>query len=1068
MRTKFNGIMTLLLVLFVQISFAQDKTISGTVSDESGPLPGVTIIIKGTTRGTETDFDGNYSVKAKSGEVLIFSFIGMKTTEAKVGASNTINLVMENDNLLDEIVVTAYGTQTKESLTGSVTQIDSQEFTKVASGNAVTGLTGKVAGVQIFSGSGQPGAAPTIRFRGIGSLNGSSDPLFVVDGIPFTESITTINPNDIESMSFVKDASAAALYGNRGANGVVIITTKKGKSGGIKINLDIKTSITGLATKDYNVIKGSSEYLEAYHRMLKTNGMVNDNLSELDAGQKATTDLMDGTLGLVYNPFGGDRNTLVDPTTGKFRGGNTLWQDDWRDYLFEKTSGIQSYYLSASGGSDNTTYFMSLGHEDNKGFNINTGFKRTTLKTNVRASITDNLKTGLSLSYTNREQKGTLTNNITGNFGWVRNIAPIYPVFARDHQTGNLALNSDGNKQWDWADVTSPNATAGRPYSGFSNPHALQTLNTNKRIRDNFTSRVFASYTFLKDLTFTYNLGYDLAYNDRTDYANNIVGSATSPSINGRLRIRNDRATTITNQQLLDWKTNINDVHNIQVLLGHESTNYDFKRSEMNLKDQFLNGDLSPDLFATNDGDTAISGDSREYNLEGYFARVMYDFDGKYFVNGSFRRDGSSVFSPDNRWGNFYGAGAAWLISRESFLSDVSWLNNLKLKTSFGQQGNDIVYNPETDGDGFLVRNYAPYLDQWDVAKNGTGFSLNKTIIGNKDLTWETSTNINVGFEMSMFDNRLNIESEYFIRKISDLISNRELPASTGLPSVPENVLDMENKGVEMAISYQIIKKDNLSLTFGINGTHYKNEITKLPPNKVALDDPNNTRYRWVVGASAFDLYMRKYLGINPDTGNAIWKTDAETELIGGVDTATNGKTENYGTASEYFLGKSSLPDINGGFSLNLEYNNFDFGLNFSYQMGGYAYDAIYSDGFDGAIGRNFSKDYKNTWGWDNKTATLPRIDVDTRNWNQFSDFNVVKSDFLSLNDISIGYSLPKNIIEKMGVSKLRIYANGNNVALWTAAGRDGFDPRQRITGSNNAVRYSTLATYTLGVNINF
>jgi len=1057
MKTKLSGILTLLLAFVVQVTFAQDRTITGTVSDETGPLPGVSVLINGTTVGAETDFDGNYSIQASSGDQLRYSFVGMATVLKAVGNQNVINVTLiDDDNILDEVVVTAYGTQTKESLTGSITQIKAVEFAKVPSGNAMTGLTGKVSGVQIFSNSGQPGSAPIVRFRGIGSLNGSSSPLYVVDGVPFLESITTINPNDIESMSFVKDAAAAALYGSRGANGVVIITTKKGKAGKVRFNLDIKSSFTNRAVKDYDVITNSSDYFVAYHRMLKNNEILLNGLSIDDAGVKASNDLLDGVLGLVYNPYGGDRTTLVSPS-GEFRGGTPLWEDDWRDYLFESTGNIQTIYLSASGGTEKSSYFFSLGHENNEGYNINTGFKRSTIKANIETSITDNIKTGITLNYTNREQTGTLTNNITGNFAWARNIAPIYPVFARDHNTGTVVTDNNGNSLWDWADVQSPNAVGGRPFNGFSNPHALQTLNVNKSVRDNLSSRAFVSFKFLKDFKFTYNLGYELANYNTTDYTNKQVGSASSSDIAGRLTEEFGRGTTFTNQQLLNWTKSFGN-HSFDVLVGHESSKYEFKNLEASLRKQFLTGDLSPDLFAVPDGNEAILGEFREYNLEGYFSRLMYDFNNKYYINLSYRKDGSSVFHPDNRWGDFYGAGAAWRVSQEDFMQNVDWVSEFKLKASFGQQGNDVVFYP-----GTVSRNYSPYLDQWGVVKNGTEFDIEKTVFGNKDLTWETSNNFNVGFELGFLDNRLYIESEYFVRKITDLIHNRELPASTGFPSVPENVMDMENKGVELMISYQIIRKADFTWDFSINATHYKNEITKMVPNKEHLD---NGRYRWTLGGSAYDYYMREYVGINPENGNAIWNTDKETDPNTGDP--TNGVTEDYSVATEFLIGETALSDVFGGFSTNLVYKNFDFGLDFSFQMGGYAYDEIYNDGFDGGIGYNFHKDYTKTWAWDNKGATLPRIDNDSRNFNQFSDFYLEKSDYLSLDNISIGYSIPKNTINKIGLSNVRIYGNANNVGLWTVSDRQGFDPRQRVTGANNAVRYATLKTFTLGLTINF
>ncbi|MGJ8660063.1 MAG: SusC/RagA family TonB-linked outer membrane protein [Cellulophaga fucicola] len=1062
MRKKVTWILTPLLVLLMSFSYGQEKTITGNVTDQDGlPLPGVSVLVVGTTIGTESDFDGNYTIKASIGQILRYSYIGQKTTQRTVGASSVINLQLEEDaEALEEVVVTAYGVQKKESLTGSITEIKSEEIAKVASGNAVTGLTGKVSGVQIFSNSGQPGTAPTVRFRGIGSLNGSSAPLYVVDGVPYNESITSLNPNDIETISFLKDAAAAALYGNRGANGVIIVTTKKGKAGKVSVNLDVRTSFTSRATKDYDVFNDAGEYLEAYHKMLKSNDIVENGTDVATAGLNASANLFDGTQGLVYNPFGGDRTTVVDPNTGILRSGNQLWTSDWEDELFNDGSGIQTLYASVAGGTEKATYFFSVGNEDNTGYNVNTGFKRLTLNMNMNSQINENIKMGVSANYANREQTGTLTNNITGNFAWVRNIAPIYPVFAVDHTTGATVLDDKGNALWDWADVTSPNATAGRPFNGFSNPHALQTLNVNKSVRDNLTSRAFTEIKFLKDFVFTYNFGLDLAFYNTTNYTNKIVGSSASSDVNGRLSEQFGRGTTYTNQQLLGWKKTIADNHNLDILLGHENSDYNFKFLDANKKNQFISNDISASLFAENDGAGNVTGGPTEYLLEGFFARMLYDFDSKYYINGSFRRDGSSVFSEDNRWGNFWGAGVAWRISKESFMDNVDWINELKLKSSIGQQGNDYVGYP----DNTAVRNYAPYLDQWDVTSDGEEFNLNKTVLGNENLKWETSTNFNAGFELNMFENRLRIESEYFQRKITDLIFNRPLPNSSGLPSIPENVMDMQNVGVEASISYDIIRNQNLNWTVDLNATHYKNEITKLAPGRDFIDP--GTVYRWEKGSSAFDYYIRDFVGVNPTNGNAIWYTSSEFEADG-TTPIVNNQTEDYSVASETNLGKSALPDVNGGFTSSLTYKNLDFSFALSYQFGGYAFDAIYNDAFGGGIGENLSKDFYKTWTYDNTTASLPRVIDGSRNYNT-SDLLLEKSDFISLNDVSIGYTLPSDVVEKIGLSKVRIYGLGNNLALWTASGRQGFDPRASVTGGNNSVRYATLKTFTLGLNVNF
>jgi hypothetical protein len=403
-------------------------------------------------------------------------------------------------------------------------------------------------------------------------------------------------------------------------------------------------------------------------------------------------------------------------------------------------------------------------------------------------------------------------------------------------------------------------------------------------------------------------------------------------------------------------------------------------------------------------------------------------------------------------------------------MENVDWISRLKIKSSIGQQGNDIVYYPDSvDRDGFLVRNYAPYLDQWGATSDGKTFELSLQFLGNKDLKWETSTNFNVGFELALFDNKLSLETEYFVRKITDLIFNRPLPNSSGLPSVPENVMDMKNTGIEALVTYTIISNDNLTWTASLNATHYKNTITELAPGRSFIE-PDGTlfsaRYRWEVGRSAYDFYMRKFTSVNPKNGNARWYTSKEFEADG-TTKVVNNETEDYSHADEIFLDKSSLPKINGGFSTSLNYKNFDLSVDLSYQFGGFAYDAIYDDGLSGDRGKNFHRDFSKTWTFDNTEASLPRVFDGSNNYS-FSDLFIEKSDFVSLNDIVLGYTIPHNTAQKIGVEKIRLYALGNNLAMWTRSNRKGFDPRQRISGSNNSVRYPTLKTFSLGLNINF
>lgn len=630
----------------------------------------------------------------------------------------------------------------------------------------------------------------------------------------------------------------------------------------------------------------------------------------------------------------------------------------------------------------------------------------------------------------------------------------IYPVYAVDHKTGKLFLDEKGNKQWDNEEVTSPNAKSARPINPFTNPVAVPHLDVRESGYDNLTTRGGFSYDFFNDFNFTYNLGYDIMKGNYMYVQSNKIGSAIKT--NGRARRQLEDERTFTNQQILSWKKSIDD-HRIDLMIGHETTKTKYNSLGTVQVNQFLDGEYSPELYGKPDGADAIYGDIRNYSLEGYLARAMYNYNSKYFINFSFRRDGSSVFHPDNRWGNFYGGGIAWKISSENFMQNATWLNDLKLKASFGELGNDIVYYPGSS----TRRNYAPFLDQWDVTRNGKGFELSKTILGNKEISWEKTTNINAGFEASMFDNRLTIETEYFVRKVSDMLYNRPLPKSTGMPSIPENVMSMQNVGIEFSLAYDIIRKEDLTWNFSFNGTHYKNEITKVVPGKEFITATGNRR--WQKGYGAYDFYMREFVGVNKETGAAIYATDAEKDSKGNP---TNGKTEDRALATLKMTGKSSLPDFYGGFSSTVNYKNFDFSVGFSYQLGGYVYDYRYMQYFDGEKGANLHADFSKTWSHDNKDAKLPVVTPSGTNY-RVSTMGLKEASYLSLNNINLGYTMSFDKASSLGAMSVRLYTNINNVALFTKDGTDGFDPRMGITAPG-AGTYAPLRTYSLGVNVKF
>ncbi len=1067
MRTKFSGILTLLLAFLMHISYAQEKTISGKVTDDQGiPLPGVNIIVKNTSNGTQSDFDGNYSIKADKGSTLTFSFIGFANKSVVIGDSSTINLQMEADAAeLEEVVVVAYGTQAKESITGSVTTLKTEAIANVQASSVTQGLVGKISGVQIINQTGAPGDDPTIRFRGIGSINSSNDPLFVVDGVVFNGNLNSINQQDIESMTFLKDASANALYGSRGANGVVMITTKKGGSGKIEVTYDSKVGFNSRAVPEYDVIRESGEYYEAAYDRLRI-GLIDAGTDPVIAAQTAASEIVSGgdfTLG--YNSYNVPDDQVIDPTTGKINpNARLLYQDDWIDESY--LTGIRTEnYLSVKYSNDFSNNFLSVGHLEDEGIALNSGFERVTARLASDFKPTKWLKIGGSMNYAHTVQDNTFLGRGSGSVsnlaGWARGTAPIYPVFGRDAQ-GNLVRDDNGNPRFDFGLANDDFAGTRPAFKANANPVATALKDIDGNTTDNFSGRFNASITFLKDFEFTYNYSADVTNSRITEFATPIGGDAFS--VNGRITSRSNRSITIANQQLLNWRKSFGD-HNLTALIGHESNEFDFELLQGQLTNVVL--DDSPVLNNAINFQF-LTGYEKNYNVEGYLSRVTYDYAGKYFINGSFRRDGTSVFAPDKRWGNFYGIGGAWSVHKEQFLQNASsWLNTLRLKASFGQQGNDaILYEDDRTTTGDLDnRNYFAYTDQFDVVNTGNNIpGLDFFQLGNEDLVWETSTNINAGFEAGFLDNRINVNAEYFERRVEDLLFFKPFALSEGVGTKPENVGDMQNRGIEIELNADIIRTNDFNWSFSINATHYKNEITELPQE--FIDDPNNGNFRLQEGKSRFDYYMRKFAGVDPTNGDGLWYTrelDANGDPTGNIIT-TNDRVN----ASEFFTGKSAIPDVYGGFSTAFSYKNFSLNIGFAYQIGGYGYDGIYQNllGTNSA-GDNFHRDViTSSWTPENTTANIPRLDHTDNNQAGTSDFFLVDASYLNLQDLTLAYDFSSKTIEAIGLTSLRIYATGTNLHLWTKA-RDGYDPRLSITG--NAVNEFGLARSTsLGVTLKF
>lgn len=1027
---------SLSFVAFLGLGGLAMAQVTGVVNDANNfPEMDAEVVVKGTDKVAYTDENGKFDIDAKIGDVLVIN--GKEFTVT----SNNLGVVKyaEEDVALQEVIVTAYGTQTKESLTGSVGEVKAKDIANVTSTNVVQGMTGKVAGVQVISNNGMPGSEPTVRFRGIGSITGSAAPLYVVDGVPFNGNVSAINNQDIESISFLKDASAAALYGNRGANGVIIITTKKGVKGGDRYTLDLKSGIASRGVKEYAIKRSPSQHYTDHFAMLYETQR-NAGASHDVAMNWANTNLIsNSTYGLRRNVTNVANNAIIDPTTGKFsNNASILYSENWEDYLFKDGFFTQTHF-SGSGATDKTSYFYSAGYDKNDGYVVNSGIEKFTGRIKIDNKISDRLSVGANVAYTNMTRKtvdGFEGSSAFSNpFSWTRAIAPIYPVHA--YRNGQIVLDANGNPRYD--DGTATYTGAPRPYGSLQNPYATAVNDIKKTVYDQVFANGYAKVNLLDGLDFTYSVTAELNQSLNKNVDTPLYGDAVNAG--GRVQNQSSRVFALTQQQLLTYKKRLGD-HNIDVLLGHETLD---RKSEGLLA--YRTNMLLPNSPYVNHASLLTDAQSwgTPYATEGFFARFNYDFANKYYLNANIRRDGSSRFHPDNRWGNFYGVGAAWRISQENFLKDSSVINELKLKASYGEQGNDDL------GYDF------PYLDLYTLNMEvNPNFPLGyvQTFKGNRDITWETNANFNAGFDLGMFNNRLTIEAEYFLRKSQDMLFMKPLNLSEGFASYPENIGDMKNEGVEVTLGVGVVRNEDFQFNINANGTYLKNKITALPDETIVSGS-----YIFEVGNSRYDWYLREYAGVNKETGAAQFYV---------VDATTGEKTitETYAQATLQRVGKSAVPKFYGGFGFDMAYKGFDLNVAFAYQAGGWGYDSEYMALFDGGIGQTFHEDYKNTWSQSNKDANLPTVlALNSKNYYSTSTMGLIKSDYISLQNISVGYTFNKDLVAPIGIKSLRIYALADNVAVWSK--RQGYDPRLSYTGVSSN-QYSPLRTISGGININF
>ena len=1058
--------------LMAGLAIAQTRVTGTVISVEDGePIPGASVLIEGTKTGVITNADGKFTLTVPaSAKRLEVSCAGM--IKQLVRVKPVVNVELQIDNkAMDELIVVAYGTSTRASFTGSAAVIDSKQIEGRLVSDVTNALSGSVAGVQTLKSNGQPGTGSTVRIRGIGSMAASNSPLYVVDQVPYDGDISAINPQDIEQMTVLKDAAAAALYGARGANGVIMITTKKGKRGDAKVTVEGRWGANSRGVKNYDVIKNTAQYYETMYTGRYNEAIYNLGYNANQAHSYANKGLATITGYQIYDVPQGQyligTNGKLNPnaTLGYNDGTYTYQPDDWEKESFH--SGLrQEYVATVSGGSDKLDYYLSAGYLSDEGVIVGSGFDRISTRLNVNYQAKKWLKLGTNVAYTNSTSnypdEQTSTTSSGNVFYTANNIAPVYPMYVRD-AAGNVMRNGK-NPIYDYGDGSSTPYT--RNFMAIANPIGDLKYQSEKYLMDILSGKMYATITPVKGLSITGRWGLDVD-NTRLNFASSSL-YGQSAAYGGEAMQEHRRTYGLNQQYLANYARDFGS-HNIDLLAGYESYDYQYEWSEAYGQNLYKEGDYT--VNNTIDQRRGY-GAKTAYATQGILSRFNYNYNEQYFASVSYRRDASSRFHPDNRWGNFWSASAAWEMAKEKFMQNAKWIDMLKLKVSFGQQGNDGLGN-----------NYA-YIDQYTVTGSDGVFSDGTLAYkGNKDISWEKSNAFNTGIDFNFWHGRLSGSVEYFNRTTKDMLYNKPVSPSLGYGSIPMNIGDMRNQGVEVELNSNVFETNDFSWNISLNGTYLQNKVLKLHPDLNGELIDGSRIYR--EGESVYQLYLPHYLGVlngaaDPSqNGMALYEakntgednvTDAYGNTIApGQTYATTNRSTAFNT-NRQSTGNILAP-FYGGFSTELRFKGFDLSVQCAYQLGGKIIDQNYMSLMHGFTsygnGSAWHKDILNAWSPTNTTSNIPRLAGESDQYvNSLSDRWMTKSNYLSINNITLGYTLPKTLTRKAHIESIRIYGAADNVFLLSA--RKGMDPRTSYTAISQGSYYTALRTITFGVKATF
>ncbi|UBZ08524.1 SusC/RagA family TonB-linked outer membrane protein [Salegentibacter mishustinae] len=1076
MKNKLHGILTLLLAFVVQFTFAQEKEVTGTVTDEQGlPLPGVNVIVQGTNNGDQTDFNGEFSINVSEGQVLEFSYVGFVTQEISVGSGSIYNVTLDVDSgALEEVVVVGYGTATKQSFTGSAKTVDSELLDRKNVADVSQALAGEAAGVRVINTSGQPGQEATIRIRGIGSVNGNRDPLYVLDGVPYNGTISAINPADIASTTILKDAAATAIYGARGANGVVVITTKKGRVGQSSISVETKLGTNVSLLPRYDVIDSPEQYIglawESIFNRARATG--NENPTQF-----ANQNLFSGNgISPTYNIWNVDGENLVNPDTRMVRDGveRRYTPEDWEDYGFQEAIRSETN-LRISGGSDKSSYYASVGYLKDEGYIINSDFERFSGRLNLTHEVKDWLSGSMNIGYGYSETNNNGQSSDSGSIFWfVDNLPPIYGLFIRDENDVLLSDPIYGGNQYDYGEPR--NGNGGRGFGLATNSIADATLGISNTLRHDVNTNFFLDMEFTDWLNLETRFGTQYYIENFDSKDDSFYGPSAGQ--NGSIYKEKEQLFSYNLLNLLRFQKDF-DAHSVEALVAHEANSWE--QSFMWASKADLADPDGRELNNAVDVTSPPGSYTNDYTLESYFAQVNYDFNDTYYFSGTIRRDGSSRFLED-KWGNFGSVGTAWVLSNENFMQDQGVFSFLKLKASYGLIG-------EQGGVGFY-----PGYDLYTVDPLDGNISLSFDSKGNRDLTWETSKQFQVGAEMS-FGRFLDLDLAYYVKNTDDLLFERRVPPSLGYAIINVNDGQLRNTGLEFDVAAHLLKTEKAFIDLTVNGEIITNELTEMPIDP-ATGEPKlidvQGRFGLGKGRSIYDFYIREYAGVNVETGQSQWNVyyndangDGAYQEGEGVSSLTEYLADNpdvsredlgvattttYADATQKYVDKTAIPDVRGAFNLSAGWGDFTLGAQFLYSIGGYSYDPAYANLMQSNTnvgGNNFHTDILDRWQQPGDVTDVPRLsnDLDVNVVSTSTRF-LTKADYLALNNVRLGYNVPKTAVESLGMNALNIYVSGDNLFLLSE--RDGFNPSTNEAGTSNQYRYSPLSTFTAGVRVNF